>query len=224
MKRAFCCPVGPAGMKPPTVLTLVGLVKAGAVEEVALPESHLIPGRNAAWAEALRRECDRVLWCDADVSAPLGELAAWMSMCDAEFEREPQLGWIGPVVARRGGGWAIAPEIAEGAATLLGLGMAYWHVPRVVEALRRAKLPLDMPFRWIPPFTEDYRMCGTLAANGCLAQIDERLPTSHHDVGDWPGRTESTPKTAPCSKCGQPVPLVNDADQVHAMCEACLAG
>lgn len=201
-------PVGPLGVLPDTVNVIVGLVVRRAVRLTQFGRGHVVPARNAAWKEVvalndteqLLEPIDRVLWLDADVSAPLEELIAWMARADERFAAAPSVGWIAAVVARRGGGWAYRPENVVANARvegqdvevkqplLAGLGLAYWHLPRVLEAFERANISRSEPFSWVPPYSEDTGISMELSAfGGCEVEIDPSLPTTHDGIGSWPG-------------------------------------
>jgi len=224
MRRAICMPVGPVGITPETALCCAALVRLGVVEAWIMGGGPHVPARNEAWGKALSLGVERVLWLDADCWAQTEDFVTWIRHWDRRFasdaEREKlvveglapgelqedgagvDVGWIAPVVARRGGGWAFMPPRAveingesEDVPLLAGLGIGYWHVERVTAALRRASLPEHCPFAWQPPFSEDTGMSLVLAWHGCRTVLDPTLPTSHVGVGSWRGGSQ--PPTLP---------------------------
>lgn len=183
---AICMPVGPQGICPATVHTLVGVFYRRAISDLIFAQSHVVPGRNMAWKEAVKRGCDRVIWLDSDVSAPADDLLEWGDRAEG-LVREGKIGCVGTVVARRGGGWNFSHDPSRLDPLWLGLGLVYWHVPKVLGALAKAGRPMNDPFRWIPPNSEDYEISGLLHRFGCWQALDAKLPTAHDGVGTWAG-------------------------------------
>lgn len=185
--RALCTPVGPAGLTPGTVLCTQTLVARGQLAATLYSESHVVPARNRAWQGALAAGVERVLWMDADVTANPGELAAWLDEQDVMFDRSVNVGAVGAVVARRGGGWAFDQDPSREVPLYLGMGLVYWDVTRVRRALDRGARPEEFPFQWVAPWSEDYDVSRFLHMNGAHQAIDARLATSHQGVGSWHG-------------------------------------
>lgn len=181
-------PVGPLGVKPATAQLLIALVKRSVVDAVIMHSGHLIPARNKVWADVVRLKVARALWLDSDIYAALDDLAAFLYRADRSFDSdvEPREAWIGAVCARRGGGWAMqASEDAAKYPLLMGLGLAYWDVPRMDAILG----PPELAFQWVPPFGEDYAICAKVWDAGYRVSVDAMLPTEHDDVGSWAGGT-----------------------------------
>ena len=185
--RALCTPVGPAGLSPATVLCTQTLVVRGKLNATLYSESHVVPARNRVWQGALAAQVERVLWLDADVSAGHEELARWLDAQDKLFELDERHACVGAVVARRGGGWAFDYDQDRQVPLYLGMGLVYWHVSRVVNALRRGGRPEEFPFQWVQPWSEDYDVARFLHANGAWQLLDASLATAHQGVGIWPG-------------------------------------
>ena len=182
MLTTLCMPVGPSGIKADTAQFITQLVYSGRVQKLALATGHLIRARNAAYG-SIPQNCDRVIWLDSDVWAGLEAFERFIERGEQAFAADSTLGWYGATCVRRGAknlvNFAIEQTHWRG-----GLGLVYWHAPRVLPALGRS------PFAWIEPLSEDYRACDELAERGVSIKIDVRLPTVHVDVGRWPGEDE----------------------------------
>ncbi len=186
IRRILCMPVGPGGVKPQTVQMIAALVKMGAIDTIGLAESHVVPARNLVWGHAVSRQYDRVLWCDSDIFADPSHLASFMTRADLAMDQKVSLAWRGAVCIRRGGGLAYHERMTGG--YLLGLGLGYWHVERMRQAFIANERDPNMPFRWIPPHSEDYDASRALDGTMFTNDLDETLATSHDMIGDWPGK------------------------------------
>jgi hypothetical protein len=166
----------------------IALVRAGEIDAVVSHTGHLIPARNLCWRDAVTIGAVRVLWLDADVYAPHAELVEYMRDADRVMSApQSATAWIGAVVARRGAGWAMrASQDALRYPLLLGLGIAYWDVPRMRVALGDE---LEHSFRWLPPLGEDFDACARTWDAGYFVAVDPLLPTTHDGVGSWEGST-----------------------------------
>lgn len=181
LTTALCMPVGPAGIKAEVCQLVTALVRSGRVQHLILASGHLIRARNTCYAAIERDKTDRVLWLDSDVWTDLDAYARFVDRANESFDSDPHLGWYGAICMRRGEERLVNFAQAE-SHWRAGLGLAYWHAPRVM-----ASLGVEPPFRWIEPLSEDYRLCDDLYDRGILVKIDCRLQTHHVDVGTWPG-------------------------------------
>jgi hypothetical protein len=184
---ALCMPIGPRGVAGSTLLTVAGLNYQRALAAIIPATGHLITARNNAWGRAVKGGADRVLWMDADVSADANDLLDWIDKQENHFTANEKVGCIGTVVPLRRGGYNYSLDHTREVPLWLGLGLVYWHVPRVLAALARAGRMMSDPFRWIPPFGEDYEISDLLHKHGCWQAIDSTLATAHDEVGTWEG-------------------------------------
>lgn len=185
-KTVIAMPVGPLKIGIETAQMIGALMYKRAIGGLFLAEGHLITARNGAWAGAVERKAMRVIWCDADVSADAEQLIEWCEENEKIMAGADKIGCISAVVARRGGGWAFNPDGPEGG-PLLGLGLSYWHLPRVLTALTASGRDPLQPFRWVPPWGEDFDISMLLARHGAWQAINPKLPTRHDGVGIWSG-------------------------------------
>lgn len=182
LKTVLCMPVGPSGIKAETCQFVTSLVCSGRVQSLLLATGHLIRARNTCYA-AIPSGVDRVIWLDSDIYADLAAFERFIDRGEQAFSADSSLGWYGAVCVKRGAknlvNFSMDRSHWRG-----GLGLVYWHAPRVTSVLA------PDPFRWIEPLSEDYRLCDDLFDRGVSIKIDCRLPTVHIDAGRWPGDSE----------------------------------